>query len=165
MTEPSADVPDWSRETPHGFWDPSRRLLKAVRDYQSGGRLGRKLAVLRHRFWTIVAQAEVPLHTELAGGLMMPHPNGIVIHGEAVVGPNCVLFQQVTLGTREGRTGAPVLEGRVDVGAGARILGPVRIGRHAIIGANAVVVDDVPAGAVAVGIPARVRSKEGTTST
>ena len=88
----------------------------------------------------------------------MPHPNGIVIHPNCKIGPNCLIFQQVTLGSNEAGmiTGVPTLGGSVDVGAGAKILGPINIGDNAVIGANAVVLADVPANAVAVGIPARV---------
>ncbi|WP_236544513.1 serine O-acetyltransferase [Roseovarius atlanticus] len=86
----------------------------------------------------------------------MLHPNGVVVHPDAVIGPNCILFQQVTLGTNRGDKGAPQLGGHVDVGPGAKILGPVTIGDHAVIGANAVVLHDVPAGATAVGVPARI---------
>ncbi len=85
----------------------------------------------------------------------MPHPNGIVIHPEARIGPNCLLFQQVTIGSGH-RPGVPNIGGHVDVGAGAKVLGDVRIGDHAQIGANAVVVEDVPAGATVAGIPAKV---------
>lgn len=85
----------------------------------------------------------------------MPHPNGVVIHPDAVVGPNCLIFQQVTLG--HGPTpGAPIIGGHVDIGAGAKILGGIRVGDHARIGANSVVLSDVPPGATAVGIPAKV---------
>ncbi|QFT94759.1 Serine acetyltransferase [Roseovarius sp. THAF9] len=90
----------------------------------------------------------------------MLHPNGIVVHPDTVIGPNCILFQQVTLGTNRGDNGAPLLGGHVDVGPGAKILGSVTIGDHAVIGANAVVLSDVPAGATAVGVPARVLSKK-----
>lgn len=157
----SAEVPDWSREAVGLFeFNPGRKLLKSVRDWQRhkarGGPLSRVLAWVarkRHRFWSIAAGAEIPLTTRIGGGLLIPHPNGIVIHPDAVIGVNCLLFQQVTLGTN-GRS-PPVLDGHVDVGAGAKILGSVRIGRHARIGANAVVVHDVPEGATVVGIPAR----------
>ena len=84
----------------------------------------------------------------------MPHPNGVVIHPDAEIGPNCLLFHQVTIGANGG--GVPVLEGHVDVGAGAKVIGRLRIGRHAKIGANAVVLSDVPAGATAVGVPASI---------
>ena len=89
------------------------------------------------------------------GGLLIPHPNGIVIHPDAEIGVNCLIFQQVTIGTRDG-VGVPAIAGHVDIGAGAKILGPVHVGAHAKIGANAVVSTDVPSGSVAVGIPARI---------
>lgn len=157
----SAVTPDWGRERCQNFWDPSRRLIRAIRLYQSWSRRGpilralSKYWVLSHRFWSVVSGADVPVDCELGGGLMLPHPNGIVIHPQAVVGPNCLIFQQVTLGVGGRKPGAPVLGGHVDVGAGAKILGGVRIGDHARIGANAVVLHDVPPGATAVGVPAR----------
>jgi serine O-acetyltransferase len=161
----SATEPDWSRERCIRRWDPARRLLRSIRSYQHwkrrGGILARivcRIRVLEHHFWSAVAGCEIPLSATIGGGLLLPHPNGIVIHPDVRIGPNCLLFQQVTLGTTSGAHGVPCLGGHVDVGAGARILGPVRIGNHARIGANAVVLSDVPAGATAVGIPARVIS-------
>jgi serine O-acetyltransferase len=105
--------------------------------------------------WSVVTGADIPINCQIGGGLRMPHPNGIVIHQDAVIGPNCLIFQQVTIGMRDG-SGAPRIGGHVDVGAGAKILGSVTIGNHAKIGANAVVLSDVPEGATAVGIPAKV---------
>ena len=159
----SATEPDWSRELkPRGTWLPSRSLLASLRAYQRvavrGGpvaALQRRWAVLRHRFWSIITGADIPLNCQIAGGLKLPHPNGVVIHPQSVIGPNCLLFQQVTLGAGP-RPGFPTLAGHVDVGAGAKLLGGIQIGAHARIGANAVVLDDVPAGATAVGIPAKV---------
>jgi serine O-acetyltransferase len=116
----------------------------------------RKWCALRHRFWSIVCGADIPLNCQIGGGLVMPHPNGIVIHPKSVIGVNCMIFQQVTIGTVGSKPGLPRIGGHVDIGAGAKVLGPVTIGDHAQIGANAVVVNDVPAGAVAVGIPAKV---------
>ncbi len=157
----SAEVADWGRERPRQFWDPGRKLLKAIRSYQywrgKGGLFSApfcKWAVLRHRLWSVVTGADIPLNCRIGGGLLIPHPNGIVIHPDAKIGVNCLIFQQVTLGTRE-RGGAPEISGHVDIGAGAKILGPVRIGAHARIGANAVVVDDVASGATAVGLQTR----------
>ncbi len=159
----SATAPDWSREMPTRWWDPGRRLIRSIRDYQKAkersglaGFFGAKTAALRHYVWSVVTQCEIPLNGTLGGGLLLPHPQGIVVSPGARVGPNCMLFHQTTLGTVEGRTGSPTLGGHVDVGAGAKILGPVVIGDHARIGANAVVLCDVPPGATAVGIPARV---------
>jgi serine O-acetyltransferase len=162
---PMDDAPDWARENPcPGEWKPAYRLLRALRDYQRlRGRPGivaglrRKLATIRHRFWSAVTGADIPLNADrIAGGLVLPHPNGIVIHPEAEIGPNVLLFQQVTVGSGGPRPGVPTLGAWVAVGAGAKILGGVRIGNRARIGANAVVLDDVPEGATAVGIPARI---------
>ncbi|UAK26564.1 hypothetical protein K8P63_07625 [Sphingomonas nostoxanthinifaciens] len=83
----------------------------------------------------------------------MPHPNGIVIHPDSVIGPNCLILQQVTLAA--GADGAPRLGGHVDIGAGAKLLGGIVVGDHAVIGANAVVTRDVAPGTTVVGIPAR----------
>jgi serine O-acetyltransferase len=77
-----------------------------------------------------------------------------VIHSEAEIGTNYLLFQHVTIGAHG--SGIPKIEGHVDIGAGAKILGAVTVGRHAKIGANAVVLRDVPAGATAIGVPAKI---------
>jgi serine O-acetyltransferase len=160
----SAQDPDWDREACRPWtWHPARQVLRSIRDYQRAkegeGFLARtqgKLAVIRHRFWSAVSGSDVPLNSSIAGGLVLPHPNGVVLHPEARIGPNCILFQQVTIGTGP-KPGVPELGGHVDVGPGAKILGGVRIGDHAVIGANAVVLSDVPEGCVAVGIPASVK--------
>ncbi len=96
--------PDWSREKPRKFWDPSRKLLKSIRDYQklkqSSGlyyRIRSKLVVIRYRFWSIITGAEIDLSCQIGGGLLIPHPNGIVIHPDSIIGINCLIFQQVTL--------------------------------------------------------------------
>ena len=153
----SATEPDWSREQCDRFWFPSRRLLKSIRSYQkwkaTGGIIGRILAgwnVIQHRFWSVVTAADIPLNCQIGGGLLLTHPTGVVIHPNAIIGPNCLIMQQVTIveGVQIG--------GHVDIGTGAKIIRPVKIGNHAKIGANAVVMCDVPEGATAVGIPARI---------
>jgi len=156
----SAEIADWTRESPRRFWDPGRKLLLAIRRYQywraRDGVVATclcKWVLLRHRFWSVVTGADIPVTTAIGGGLLIPHPNGIVIHPQSQIGVNCLIFQQVTIGTRG--PGLPVIGGHVDIGAGAKILGPVIIGAHAKIGANAVVIGNVPAGATAVGIPAK----------
>jgi serine O-acetyltransferase len=158
----SATQPDWSREAkPLLAWVPWKSLLASIRSYQRHraprglvSLLARKLAVLRHRFWSTVTGADIPLNCEIGGGLSMPHPNGIVIHPDSRIGPNCMIFQQVTLGMSHG--GVPQIGGHVDIGAGAKLLGAIQVGDHARIGANAVVMCDVPADTTAVGIPARI---------
>ncbi len=114
-----------------------------------------KWAVFRHRFWSVVTGADIPINSRLGGGLLLPHPNGIVIHPDAVIGPNCLILQQVTLGTAK-TGGVPSLGAGVDIGAGAKLLGEFHVGDYAAIGAMAVVTRAVPARSLVVGIPARV---------
>jgi serine O-acetyltransferase len=148
----SADVADWTREVAQQFWDPGRKLLLTIRHYQSWrtrsgvlAALFLRIVVFRHRFWSVVTGADIPLNCQIGGGLLIPHPNGIVIHPDAKIGVNCLIFQQVTVGTRDG-SGAPSIGGHVDIGAGAKVLGHIEIGSHARIGANAVIVKDVEGG-------------------
>jgi serine O-acetyltransferase len=156
----SCEVPDHTREELQRFWEPSKQLIKSIRCYQRVskrssilGKLLSKWHVLTYRFWSVVTGADIPLNCQIGAGLMIPHPNGVVVHSNANIGVNCLLLQQVTLAG--GRDGAPVLKGHVDVGAGAKILGSVTIGEHSVIGANAVVLSDVEPGAVMVGAPAK----------
>ncbi len=156
MTKISATDSDWSREKCSRWWDPAPQLLKTIRDYQKcktregSGQFFKVWSVMQYRFWSVVTGANIPLNCQIEGGLILPHPNGIVIHPKAFIGPNCLIFQQVTVveGVKIG--------GHVEIGAGAKIIRPVHIGDHAKIGANAVVIVDVPAGATAVGVPARI---------
>jgi serine O-acetyltransferase len=154
----SASAPDWSREKPRNLFDSSRRFLKAHRDLEmrkSRYSPARWIANFRHKFWAVIAQVDIPAGTKIGGGLLMPHPNGIVVHPDTVIGPNCLLMQQVTLGVSGRGDGAPILGGHVDISAGARILGGITIGDHALVGANAVVTKDVEPYAIMAGVPAR----------
>src|SRR5215468_2030413 len=81
---------------------------------------------------------------------------GVVIHSRTVIGDNCEISHHVTIGGRGGFPEVPVIGNDVFIGAGATILGPIKVGDGAIIGANAVVLSDVPPHAVAAGNPARI---------
>ncbi len=110
---------------------------------------------LLRRVQTIVFGIELGKEITLGRGVFFVHPIGITVGGDARVGDRVRFMGNNTVGTARGE-GHPVLEDDVLVGAGARILGPVRVGARAVIGANAVVLADVPADSVAVGLPAKV---------
>lgn len=116
------------------------------------------------RHYEIKYGIEVPSRTLIGPGLYFGHCGGIVINSAAVIGRNCNVSHDVTIGqtNRGSKQGCPTIGDDVYVGPGAKIVGRITIGSRAAIGANAVVTSDVPAGAVAAGIPARVISMSGS---
>ena len=96
-------------------------------------------------------------------GLMIDHGMGVVIGETAEIGDNCTIYQGVTLGGTGKDVGKrhPTLGNNVMVGAGAKVLGPFKIGDNTKIAANAVVLDEIPEGCTAVGIPAKVVKRQG----
>jgi serine O-acetyltransferase len=105
----------------------------------------------------ILTGIELPCEAIVGRRFRIDHFGGIIISGDTVFGEDCVVRNGVTVGLRHGgKRGSPVIGSRVDIGAGAKILGPIRIGDDVAIGANAVVLIDVPPNSVAVGVPARV---------
>ena len=115
----------------------------------------RKFARIAYLALRILTGTDIGIEASLGRGLKIPHPMGVVVHRDAVIGDECMLMQQVTIG-KMAEPGVPRLGRGVYVGAGAKVLGGVTIGDNAKIGANAVVLIDVPGEATAVGIPARI---------
>lgn len=151
---------------------PKRPYLKeqsvwALRVYRFGRRverrkpgLFRRLAEKRywlcHRVVETLTGISIPKSVEVGPGLKIWHFGNIFVHPKAKIGANCTLRQGVTIGNREAGGPTPVLEDDVELGAYAQILGGVRVGKGAKVGAMSVVLRDVPPGATAVGIPARI---------
>jgi serine O-acetyltransferase len=112
----------------------------------------------------VITGVEIHHKAQIGRRFKLYHGCGTVIGETAIIGEGCVLFHGVTLGLasvddwRPGERLHPKLGDRVRVYAGAKLVGPISVGDGATIGANAVVVTDVPAGAVAVGVPARIVS-------
>jgi serine O-acetyltransferase len=134
-----------------GFWRMS--IKSAV--------LRMPLSFLHHRLYRRCRNRygiELPHTAKIGRRLTIEHQHGIIVHGSCVIGDDCTIRQGVTLGnkTKDHPYDAPQLGHRVNVGAGAKLLGKVIVGDDAQIGANAVVLKDVPANATAVGVPARV---------
>lgn len=108
----------------------------------------------------ILFGCDIARGARIEGGLYLPHPNGIVIGEFVRIGRNCIIHQGVTLGARgeDHENANPIVGNEVEIGTGAKILGKVLIGDYARIGANSVVLKDVPYAGIAVGIPAKVVS-------
>ena len=102
--------------------------------------------------------------TQVGPGLYIRHEGGIVVNEQVIIGKNCNLSQQVTIGvSRRGeRAGVPVIGDNVYIGPGAKIFGKIAIGNNAAVGANCVVTKDFPENGVVVGIPGKVISYEGS---
>ncbi len=113
---------------------------------------------LAQKFIEMTCGIHLPESTVVGRRLNIEHFGGIIIHGRCVIGDDVTIRQGVTLGNKGAGqlAGAPRIGNRVDIGAGAKIIGDITIGDDARIGANAVVLSDVPAGALAVGVPARI---------
>ncbi len=112
------------------------------------------------KFTQVITGIELPCEVNVGGNFRIDHFGGIIISGYASFGDNCILRDGVTVGLRrEKELLAPTIGNNVNIGTGAKILGPVKIGNNVSIGANAVVLEDVPSNSIAVGIPARIIQK------
>ncbi|OYY52853.1 MAG: serine acetyltransferase [Polaromonas sp. 39-63-203] len=144
-----------------GFWALQVYRLGHLR-YRFQSRLVRYPLGVLHLVLAKLAEmlcgVTIGVSARIGRRLVIEHSGAIVVHGLAVIGDDCIIRQGVTIGNRrmDRPLEAPQLGHRVNVGAGAKILGAVRVGDDADIGANAVVITDVPAGALAVGVPARI---------
>lgn len=112
---------------------------------------------------TVLYSIEIGNDIELGEGIDFTHTLGTVIGGTSKVGARVKFMGNNTVGTAKDN-GCPVIEDDVVIGCGARVLGPIRVGRGAFIGANAVVLTDVPPGAIATGIPAKIHEGAGDRS-
>ena len=144
-----------------GFWALQVYRLGHLR-YRFTSRLVRwplgALHLVLAKLAEIVCGVTIGVSAKIGRRLVIEHSGAIVIHGNAVLGDDCIIRQGVTIGNkrRDRPLEAPHIGHRVNIGAGAKLLGGVRVGDDAEIGANAVVISDVPAGALAVGVPARI---------
>ena len=99
---------------------------------------------------------EISRHAKIGPGLRLPHPMGIIVAPNVEIGPDCDLYADVRLVLSHGNRQGPRLGAHVFMGDGAKVVGAVTVGEHAVIGVSAVVTKDIPARATAVGIPAKV---------
>ena len=113
-----------------------------------------------YKFVQIVTGVELPCEVEVGRNFIIDHFGGIVVSGFAKFGDDCRIRTGVVIGlARVNDPCAPLIGNCVDIGAGAKVLGRIRIGNNVLIGANAVVIRDVPDNSIAVGVPATVRPR------
>lgn len=156
---------DWGAQ---GFW--------ALLIYRFGRwRYGVRPALLRkllsliykvlYKLVQIVTGIELPCEVPIGRNFVIEHSGGIVVSGFARFGDNCRIRNGVVVGlSRVEDPCAPQIGDNVDVGAGAKVLGNIRIGNNVLIGANAVVLTDVPDNCIAVGVPARIKPRKSMNS-
>lgn len=139
----------WGHRISHWLWRRGARLL------------ARALS----EFTRILTGVDIHPGAVLGGGLFIDHATGVVIGETAEIGEDVTIYHGVTLGGSGVDTGKrhPTVGDRVTIGAGAKVLGPIKIGDDSRIGANAVVVKEVPSSAVVVGVPGQIigRSRPG----
>ena len=140
------------------------RLAQICHD---SGSVGRQVAKILVRLNMFLNGCFIGVPSTIGAGLYLPHPVGVVIGSEGgVIGRNVIIHQNVTLGLIHPDSGIPeiTLRPHIDdgamVSAGAVVLGGIRIGKRSVVGANAVVLKDVPDDSIAVGIPARILPKK-----
>jgi serine O-acetyltransferase len=125
----------------------------------------RKVFSLIYKIWfkviQIVCGVELPCEAEIGDNFVIDHFGGIVVSGYAKFGNNCRIRTGVVVGLRRiDEPSAPVIGNNVDIGSGAKLLGPITIGNNVVIGANAVVICDVPDNCTAIGVPAVIKPRK-----
>jgi serine O-acetyltransferase len=171
--QPTAERDAWRADLaryPRRPWLKEQSIY-AIAVYRFGrsleGAAGVRRRLLTPAYWLAFRVVEtmtgisLPRSSRIGPGLKIWHFGNIFVHPDAVLGANCTLRQGVTIGNRREGGPVPELGDDVEVGAYAQILGGVRVGRGAKVGAMAVVLRDVPDGAVAVGNPARIVAPAG----
>ena len=109
----------------------------------------------------IITGIELPAEVNIGKNFVIDHFGGIIISGYASFGDDCRIRNGVVVGLKNvNQPIAPIIGNRVDIGAGAKLLGPIKIGDDVIIGANAVVISDVPNNSIAVGVPATIKPRK-----
>ena len=152
---------DWAAQ---GFWVMLVYRFGRWR-YTIENVLIRKICSFIYKFMyklvQILTGIEMPCEVEVGDNFLIDHFGGIVISGYAKFGDNCRLRNGVVVGLKNvTEPCAPQIGNNVDIGAGAKILGNIKIGNNVYIGANSVVLTDVPDNAIAVGVPAVIKMKK-----
>jgi len=151
---------DWSCQ---GFWVMVVYRFGCWRYTIKSGLIRKPFSLLYkvlYKFIQVITGIELPCEVTVGKNFRIDHFGGIVISGFASFGDNCVIRDGVTVGLRRvDDPVAPQIGNNVDIGTGAKVLGGITIGDDVVIGANAVVLEDVPPNSIAVGVPARIKTR------
>jgi serine O-acetyltransferase len=151
---------DWSCQ---GFWVMIVYRFGRWRYTIKSGLLRKPFSLLYkifYKFIHVITGIELPCEVTVGKNFRIDHFGGIIISGFASFGDNCVIRDGVTVGLRRvDDPVAPQIGNNVDIGTGAKVLGGITIGDDVVIGANAVVLEDVPSNSIAVGVPARIKTR------
>ena len=151
---------DWSCQ---GFWVMIVYRFGCRRYTIKSGLLRKPFSLLYkilYKFIQVITGIELPCEVTVGKNFRIDHFGGVIISGFASFGDNCVIRDGVTVGLRRvDDPVAPQIGHNVDIGTGAKVLGGITIGDNVVIGANAVVLEDVPPNSIAVGVPARIKSR------
>ena len=145
----------WGSE---GFWALALyRTQKIVLGCRSQWLLApvRFVLTIARKLFTLVAHIDIDPAAEIGPGLLIPHVGTIRVHGATKIGADCSLYHGCTIGAGP-RPGGAIIGDHVFISCNSSIIGVVKIGDGAVIAANTLVIDDVPANATAIGVPARV---------
>lgn len=154
----------------HDFTAPGFGVMVVYRfgrwRYKIQPKLLRKPFSFLYKFLKVIMQIltgiEFPCEIKIGKRFKIEHFSGFIVSGDASFGDDVIIRNGVTIGLKNTKIrGSPSIGNRVDIGAGAKILGKITVGDDAVIGANAVVIKDVPSNSIAVGVPARILPRKG----
>jgi serine O-acetyltransferase len=115
------------------------------------------VAFFAYKFCEVFMEMQISSQATIGEGLYIGHIGGVHVNPEAIIGKNCDIAHRVTIGASAmGRKGAPTVGDEVYIGTGATLIGKIKVGSRAKIGANTLVIDNIPEGATVMGVPGRI---------
>lgn len=154
------------------IYQPSTLISMSIYRFGHWVRYNFKIPIIKKLLWVLyrildtilvrlICQCEIPAECYIGKNIDFPHgTNGVFIHWKARIGDNVKIYHQVTIGVAKKDQDPPIISNNVYIGAGAKIVGQIRIGENVNIGANSVVVKDIPSNSTVVGVPGKILEKK-----